>query len=132
MHSKPLPRFGCAISVASSHNQVRFSTSRSRSVRRQTQAALITVNPIDDAQDDVYAIDEDTQLVADVSLNDSYSAAALYTVNANVTNGKLVLNTDGSFTYAPNADYNGPDSFTYDMLDVNGDTETQTVSLTVN
>ncbi len=33
------------------------------------------------------------------------------------TNGTLVLNADGSFTYTPNANYNGTDSFTYTASD---------------
>ncbi|NEU06694.1 hypothetical protein GZH53_00055, partial [Flavihumibacter sp. R14] len=28
-------------------------------------------------------------------------------------NGTVVLNADGSFTYTPNANFNGTDSFTY-------------------
>ena len=33
------------------------------------------------------------------------------------TRGTLALNADGSFTYTPAADYNGPDSFTYHATD---------------
>ena len=47
-------------------------------------------------------------------------------------NGAVTLNPDGSFTYTPNADYNGPDSFTYQVDDGNGGTATATVNLTVN
>ena len=42
------------------------------------------------------------------------------------------FNPDGSFTYTPNADYNGPDSFTYTVDDGNGGPATGTVNLTVN
>jgi len=45
-----------------------------------------------------------------------------------VDNGTLTLNSDGSFDYTPNADYNGPDSFTYKATD---DSNTATVSITV-
>ena len=39
---------------------------------------------------------------------------ALHTVlGADVTNGTLTLNSDGSFDYTPDADYTGADSFTY-------------------
>jgi VCBS repeat-containing protein len=31
----------------------------------------------------------------------------------NPTNGTLALNDDGSFTYTPNTDFSGTDSFTY-------------------
>lgn len=36
---------------------------------------------------------------------------------SDVTNGLLVLNNDGSFTYTPTANYTGPDSFTYKAND---------------
>ncbi|MBK8386163.1 MAG: cadherin-like domain-containing protein [Candidatus Accumulibacter sp.] len=29
------------------------------------------------------------------------------------SHGSVVVNADGSFTYTPDADYHGPDSFTY-------------------
>ncbi|MDZ7842930.1 MAG: cadherin-like domain-containing protein [Gammaproteobacteria bacterium] len=44
----------------------------------------------------------------------------------------MSLSPDGTFTYTPDADFNGSDGFTYDVEDVNGDTETVTVDLTVN
>ena len=35
----------------------------------------------------------------------------------NVNNGSLVLNTDGSFTYTPNSNFLGTDTFTYQVCD---------------
>ncbi|MCI0640404.1 MAG: PKD domain-containing protein, partial [Gemmataceae bacterium] len=46
--------------------------------------------------------------------------------------GALTLNSDGSFTYAPHANYNGSDSFTYRASDGSLDSNVATVSLTVN
>src|SRR5262249_22029364 len=46
--------------------------------------------------------------------------------------GKLTLNADGSFTYTPDANFNGTDSFTYKASDGERDSGTATVSITVN
>src|SRR6056297_4367458 len=54
------------------------------------------------------------------------------TLNTGPSNGTVVQNADGSFTYTPDPDYNGPDSFTYDISDGNGGTDTATVNITVN
>ena len=45
--------------------------------------------------------------------------------------GILTLNANGSFTYTPDANYNGPDSFTYTAGDGYGGTSTATVTITV-
>ena len=43
-----------------------------------------------------------------------------------------MVNADGTYDYTPNADYNGPDSFTVLADDQNGGTDTVTVNVTVN
>ena len=48
------------------------------------------------------------------------------------SNGALSLNADGSFSYTPNADFNGTDSFTYLANDGALDSNTATVNITVN
>ena len=98
----------------------------------ETITVSLTVTAVSDGVQDSFSTNEDTVLNADVSTNDTHSAAATYSVNAGASNGAVVMAADGTFTYTPDADYNGGDSFTYDVLDVNGDTETITVSLTVN
>ena len=47
------------------------------------------------------------------------------------THGSLDLNADGSFTYTPNTNYSGPDSFTYRVNDGRGLGNIATVSLNV-
>ena len=44
---------------------------------------------------------------------------------------RLSLNTDGSFTYTPAANYNGSDSFAYKVNDGAADSNLATVSLTI-
>ena len=44
----------------------------------------------------------------------------------------MIFRSDGTFTYVPAANYNGPDSFTYTITDADGSTSTATVTLNVN
>src|SRR5204863_216537 len=47
-------------------------------------------------------------------------------------NGTVTLNADGSFTYAPNANFNGSDGFTYKANDGTTDSNTATVTIAVS
>ncbi len=47
------------------------------------------------------------------------------------SHGTVTVNADGSFTYTPNNNYAGTDSFTYTITDLVGQTATATVNLTV-
>lgn len=106
-----------------------------------TATVTITVNAINDppaAVNDSFSTDEDTALnvavVAGVLANDTdvEGSALTATVVANPTNGTLTLNSNGSFSYTPNADFNGSDSFTYKASDGGAFSNTATVSITVN
>ena len=48
------------------------------------------------------------------------------------SNGSLTLNANGSFTYTPNVNYFGADSFTYQANDGLANSNVATVSLTIN
>ena len=85
-----------------------------------------------------YNVDEDHTLdvaapgVLDNDLDpgtaDTHTAALVTDVN----NGTLTFNDDGSFTYLPNADFNGADSFAYKAIDDDGgESAATTVSITV-
>jgi large repetitive protein len=53
------------------------------------------------------------------------------TLVTDVTNGTLVLDPDGSFTYTPGAGYVGSDSFTYEVSDDVNAVDTATVTIEV-
>ena len=105
-------------------------------VRISLATVLINVAAPPTAGDDGYGTDEDVTLIVPagtgVLFNDSANipvdgvTAALLT---NPTKGTLsVFNADGSFTYVPNPDSNGLDSFTYQANDgehADGATERQ-------
>ena len=89
------------------------------------------------AVNDSFSVDEDHTLTVaapgvlgnDTDV-DSTTLTAL--LASGPTNGTLTLNADGSFSYAPNQNFNGSDSFTYKANDGQLDSNLATVSLTVN
>ena len=94
---------------------------------------MTPVNDLPVAADDAFEVNEDSDLSGDVRTNDDASGDGgnAWSLVQGAGNG-LVEFTDGLFTYTPDPDYNGPDSFTYQLCDVDGDCDTATVSITVN
>ena len=104
-----------------------------------TATVTVTVDPVNDnpvAADDGVTTDEDVALTitaADLLSNDSDIDSANLTISSvsNPSNGTLVDNGDGAYTYTPGADFNGTDTFTYTISD--GEfTDTATVTVTVD
>ena len=104
-----------------------------------TATVNITVNAVNDApvaQDDTFTGDEDTTITGNVLANDTDIDGDTLTVTpatiTTVNGGSVDLLSDGSFTYDPDANFHGTDSFTYTINDGNGGTDTATVNVTVN
>jgi VCBS repeat-containing protein len=103
-------------------------------------AVTITVTPVNDAPiatADEFVTDEDTPLAIaapGILANDTDADGDLLTptIVAGPASGTLVVNSDGSFNYAPNADFNGTDSFTYSVNDGTTDSAVVTVGIAVN
>src|SRR5882724_8759632 len=96
----------------------------------------VHVNALPIAADDVYSTDEDTVLtIAAPGLlandKDADGDPLAATIVGGPAHGALTLNPDGSFTYTPDANYSGADSFTYGVDDGHGGKDTATVHLTV-
>jgi Ca2+-binding RTX toxin-like protein len=76
---------------------------------------------------------EDTSITIDVLANDTISAGrVIITSSTEPSNGTVVLNSNGTFTYTPSANYSGNDSFSYTLKDSNGATSTATANIQVN
>ncbi len=102
-----------------------------------TATVTVTVNPVNDppaATDDAFTTDEDVAVTGSVLGNDSDPDGDKLTASliAGPEHGTLQLNADGSFTYTPDADFNGTDKFTYQANDGTAGSNTATVTLTVN
>lgn len=100
----------------------------------------IVCNQPPKAMDDSYSTDEDTPLnvtAPGVLSNDSDPDSG-DTITAVLVSGpshasSFTLNSDGSFDYTPDTNYNGGDSFSYQARDShNADSAAVTVSITVN
>jgi VCBS repeat-containing protein len=100
----------------------------------------ITVTATDDtptATDDAYTTPEDTALtVAAPGVLGNDRDADGDTLSAELgsgpSHGAITLNADGSLTYTPTANYNGPDAFTYRASDGTATSNLATVTLTVS
>ena len=96
----------------------------------------ITVTGVNDAPvavNNSYTTDEDVALQGNVLTNDTDADGNPLTAHlvGGPGHGALTLNADGSFTYTPANNYNGPDSFTYRVNDGTTFGNTATVSITV-
>jgi hypothetical protein len=103
--------------------------------------ACLIFNTAPVAHDDAFTTDEDTPLNGNV-LADNGSGAdedadgdpltVDTTPISGPANGTLVLAANGDFTYTPNADFNGIDTFEYQIDDGNGGTDVGLVTITIN
>jgi VCBS repeat-containing protein len=89
------------------------------------------------ANNDAYSTDEDVNLVVAApgvlgNDTDPDSDPIHVSSNTNPAHGTVTVGSDGSFTYDPDPNYNGPDSFTYKANDGHSDSASATVSITVN
>ena len=101
------------------------------------QAGCAVLNQPPVANTDNYSTSEDAGLnVAAPGVlsndNDPDGNPLTATLVGGPTKGSLTLNPNGSFTYTPNLNFNGSDSFTYKANDGALDSNAATVTITVN
>ena len=74
---------------------------------------------------------EDTPASGSVTATDAENDPITFSLVAQAGNGTAAVNGDGTFTYTPNADYSGSDSFTVVASDASASSNVVTVSVTV-
>ncbi|MEC4894892.1 MAG: Ig-like domain-containing protein [Oscillatoria sp. PMC 1050.18] len=108
---------------------------------RDTATVTVTVGGttggVFDAVDDTTTTDQGTPVNIDVIANDVDDDADPSDLEvdpasiAGVVNGTAVVDADGTILYTPDADFVGVEDFTYDLIDVDGNRDTATVTVTV-
>ena len=86
------------------------------------------VNLTPTAANDLLFGTEDEVITGDLAINDTLGDGQhVWTVATGPAHGTLIVNPDGTFSYTPDQNYNGTDSFTYTVRDANGDQSTAQV-----
>ena len=109
-----------------------------------SKSVAITINPVNDAPvavADSYSVNEDNPLTVNAASGvlandtdvDTPHGSLTAVLNVGPANASaFTLNADGSFTYTPNANFNGSDPFTYHAFDGALGSNIVTVTITVN
>ena len=90
-------------------------------------------NDVPVAVNDSASTPKDMPIQGSLTGNDkpSTDGGNVWSKTTDPTNGTVVVNPDGTYTYTPNAGFTGTDSFTYTITDKDGDKSTATVTITV-
>jgi hypothetical protein len=105
-----------------------------------TAIVFITITPANDvpiANPDRITTNEATPVTASVVNNDILSGDGGNTFNRTcplcrtTSNGTLIFNSNGTYTYTPNLNFSGSDFFIYQICDIDGDCDTAIVNITV-
>jgi gliding motility-associated-like protein len=99
-----------------------------------TSTITITVTPVNDApvaNDDVKVTPEDTPVSGTIIATDVDGDALTYSKGSNPEHGIVMLDSNGNYTYFPDADYNGSDTFTIIVSDGHGGTAVATVIIII-
>lgn len=99
-------------------------------VSTATETIVIQPPPLV-AVSDVYATPFNTSLSGNAAANDTYAPGATFVAISNPAHGTVTMNADGTYTYVPNLNYTGPDSFAYVVTDIGGQQRIASETITV-
>ncbi|MEM7790578.1 MAG: Ig-like domain-containing protein, partial [Verrucomicrobiota bacterium] len=88
-----------------------------------TAEITITVLPVNDiptASIQSFTVQEDAELTGTLLASDPEGDTLSFSLIGDVTDGSLTFNSNGDFIYSPDADFNGVDSFAYNISDGQG------------
>ena len=111
--------------------------SRGNQSKRTFTVRVVPINDLPIAVDDAVETNEDQSVTFNVLSNDTDIETAtanlvLRKVLTTPAHGRLSSLGSGQFRYTPYEDYNGSDSFTYEMIDADGGVDSATVTITIH
>jgi VCBS repeat-containing protein len=111
-----------------------YRATDARDAAGNVATVTVTVTGVNDAptaDDGELTTPEDTAAGGRLTASDVDGPALTYAVVQEPEHGTLVLNANGTFTYTPDANYSGPDSFTYQAGDGSAASNVARVGITV-
>ena len=99
-----------------------------------TASCTTTLNNFTQANWDATSTTEDVSVSGSVAGNDDLSGDGgnVWSLVTNPSHGSVIVTSNGGYSYAPDANYNGSDAFVYQLCDVNGDCDTAIVYITIS
>jgi VCBS repeat-containing protein len=101
-----------------------------------TSVISLDITPVNDlpvTADQTKVTDEDQSVSGQIAATDVDGDKLSYTIQSGVAHGSILLNTvTGAYTYTPNKNYNGTDSFTIRVYDTKGGYADSVVNITIN
>ncbi len=115
-----------------------FSDGNDGNVTQVISVAVANVVPEVDANNST--INEDQNATGNINVSDSDGDDINVTISSNASNGSVIISDSNvtsdenqtTYTYTPNSNYNGSDSFTLKFNDGFGGIITKTISVTIN
>ncbi len=95
----------------------------------------LTITPVNDAPvaaNGSVVVDEDASITNAFPASDVDGDVLSFAILTGPTHGSVVINANGTYTYTPNANYTGTDSFTFRANDGDLNSSAATVNVTVN
>lgn len=93
---------------------------------------IFQYNSSPEAASSNFSVDEDTSVVEYAEASDPEGDDISFSIIGEPANGSVSITPEGQFTYQPDADFNGQDSFTFKVEDSYGGSSEGSVSITIN
>ncbi|MCP4111553.1 MAG: tandem-95 repeat protein [Desulfobacteraceae bacterium] len=96
---------------------------------------ILTVYPVNDkptVENSSFTTDEDIEFTGTLSSDDADGDTLTFIIVEHAQKGLVKISQTGEFTYTPNENKNGTDTFTFKVSDGQIDSDTASVTITVN